>query len=543
MKKINLTLIITALILQCSLSAFAQGRISVTQKNAQITINVDIGREEKSVPVLIKVVGEDGKINFIGDNYTDENGKYSVTYKVNEDGGIFTVKASENGTIMEDCVFLVRTKRIENELIEVLETQAASKDKDSQPLKEIMERYRPALEADETVFNELINSDAVYEKMVKDEKNKSVKNFETFRNAFYGAVMLQKFYELDDKTQICELLTDEPYRTVFGEFAAERLEEATDEITKASAKSMKADYNSCEEFTQNFEFAILKYSIKNLPLWSNVKTVVEKYKDKIGITKTVSNSAYKSITGKSFASYSEIKSALTEIKTSSGGSGGGGKSSKTVAKGESIIVTPVNPPVTEAEVTVNSGKSIFTDMDGYKWAEEAVMHIQSLGIVNGTGDGKFTPERIVTREEAVKMLMLLYKKEITAYPSVIPFTDVANDRWSFPYIAYAYGSKVINGKSESFFGATDTVTRQEMAVMAWNVMKLMGFNDKGREKFGDSDDVALWAKDAVEILGNYGIIHGRSAAKGFVFAPTDDLSRAEAAVIISNIAKKLKQER
>ena len=46
----------------------------------------------------------------------------------------------------------------------------------------------------------------------------------------------------------------------------------------------------------------------------------------------------------------------------------------------------------------------FTDLDGH-WAYKEVTAAKKMGIVEGVGDGKFEPDRIVTGREFAKMLM------------------------------------------------------------------------------------------------------------------------------------------
>lgn len=51
----------------------------------------------------------------------------------------------------------------------------------------------------------------------------------------------------------------------------------------------------------------------------------------------------------------------------------------------------------------------FTDVDPNAWYAEAVTRAAELGIVEGVGDGKFEPDRAITRAEAAAMCVRLYE--------------------------------------------------------------------------------------------------------------------------------------
>lgn len=531
--------IIPAIIAALSIQSFAAS-ITVSQKNDNITVS--ISEADVNEQITLKVENEMGEIRFLDDNYTDDNGKYTITYKLGDgEDGLFNVTAAVGGVKTDTASFIIRSAEIENTLINTLKEEAAKTSPDAKSLKAVVEKYRLALEINEEIFNSLGNPDEVYEKMVKDGKNADIKDFNDFVNAFYKATLLVKYKELPNKNDICAILTKSPYTEAFGEdgtFFAARMKEIVSDAAPYVTSDMSTDYRSAESFIDDIQFSLLRAAISKSPVWTGVKNVAEKYKTKIGISGSISNDKYKSITGNEYDSYAEVKAALKSSDTlssggsSSGGSGSGGN------KGGSAMTMPVNPPARPALNEEKQGQSIFVDMNEFKWADEAVTAIYELGIVNGNGNGCFEPSRGVSRAEAAKMLVMLMKQDISN-PPYIPFKDVTAESWSYPYIAAAYSKGIVKGKSAEIFDGENGVTRQEMAVMAWNTMKAMGFTDKGRELFEDSDEIADWAKESVEILGNYGIVNGRKEGKGYVFVPNEPINRAEAAMIIYNIAKQL----
>lgn len=527
--------------LALSMQSFA-AEIDVVQKNGSVTLS--ISGAESGRQIAIKVENEDGDVRFLDDNYADENGEYSVTYNMGTEGGKFSVTAHD-GTNETTKTFMIRTTGMENALINELKNQAASSSPDSAAFKSLMENYWLALELNDELFNTLADKDEVYVKMVEDSGNASVKDFNELANAFYKAVVLEKYKELTNKKDICDVLAKTPYLEAFGdegEFFAARLNDIVGEAAPYITSDMARDYVNAEKFMYDIQFSLLRAAISKSPVWTGVKKVAENYKGKIGISGSVSNEKYKAITKNDYSSYAAVKSALTSSSGSGGSGGSGGGSGSGKGSGGSVAM-PVNPPVTPTEVVASGngkkqGKSIFTDMEEFNWADEAVSAIYNLGIVNGDGDGCFGPARGVSRAEAAKMIVLLMKKDISN-PIDIPFVDISKDHWSYPYISAAYAGGIINGKSADWFDGESGVTRQEMAVMVWNAMKTMGFTDKGRELFVNESEIADWAIDAVGILSNYGIVNILKVEGGYAFKPEEQINRAEAAIIIYNVAKLL----
>lgn len=535
--------VILASVMTLSMHAFA-AELNISQSGNAVTVSISGAVRDAQIAVIVE--NSDKEIRFLDDNYADENGKYSVTYNLSGDDGVFDVTAYVGGGQTVNGTFMVRSRQIEEELINTLRQQAASASPDAAALKQLTEKYRMALDLNEELYGTLADRDGVFAKMTGDRDNAYVTGFDDFRNAFYRAVAMEKYSELANKGDICTILTASPYVESFGEdgaFFAARMKAIVKNAVPYITDGMDSDYDGAKDFIGDMQFSLLRAAISKSPVWTDVKKIAEAYKDKIGISENVSNDKYKAIIGNNYNSYTEVKEALSPSENGSPG-GGGGKGSKgnkggsASGGGSGMITTPVNPLPQTSEPTVKQGKSVFTDMDGFKWADEAVTAIFELGIVSGDGNGCFAPERTVSRAEAAKMLVLLMKKDVSN-TKYIPFNDVEREHWSYPYISAAYADGIINGKSTDLFDGESGVTRQEMAIMAWNAMRSMGFTDNGREVFADSGEIADWASDAVEILGSYGVVNGRKTEKGYAFAPNEYINRAEAAMMIYNISKLL----
>ena len=177
----------------------------------------------------------------------------------------------------------------------------------------------------------------------------------------------------------------------------------------------------------------------------------------------------------------------------------------------------------------------YDDMTGYEWAASAVLALTESGIVSGTGDRKYEPERVLKREEFMKMLVNTFN--LVDMTATCSFTDVSDtNAWYYIYIASAEKAGITTGRGDGTFGVGDDVTREEMATMVYRAARLSGMNLHGSGKniyaYSDVTSLSAYAIEAVQALTENGVMNGGSDGK---FAPQDGATRAQAAVVIDNI--------
>ncbi|MCK9479095.1 MAG: S-layer homology domain-containing protein [Firmicutes bacterium] len=209
---------------------------------------------------------------------------------------------------------------------------------------------------------------------------------------------------------------------------------------------------------------------------------------------------------------------------SGGGSGGGGKQTIT------STIVPETPVVTPE----GSYTPAFKDIEDVPWALEAIAYLKEQNVISGKVEGTFAPNDSVTREEFVKMIVLalgLHNEYIKS-----AFSDVPPEHWSSTYIQSAIDAELINGIDASNFGLGEKISRQDMSVIIYRAMKKSGKFAPAEVElvFEDAEDIADYAKEAVESLHSQGIINGISET---LFAPRSDLTRAQAAKVIYEAVK------
>ena len=134
-------------------------------------------------------------------------------------------------------------------------------------------------------------------------------------------------------------------------------------------------------------------------------------------------------------------------------------------------------------------------------ATDAAECLYELGLFNGTGvnaDGSpiFSLDRVPTRNEAIKMLVVLLGKENEAKQGTwqTPFTDVAS--WAEPFVGYAYANGLTSGTSPTTYGGDNPVTATQYLTF---VLRALGYQTgtdfQWDEAWKLSDQIGITARE------------------------------------------------
>ena len=191
-----------------------------------------------------------------------------------------------------------------------------------------------------------------------------------------------------------------------------------------------------------------------------------------------------------------------------GGGGGGAPSGKDDKDDENKENIENNENTENTENKPVDTEFGFTDLADFDWAKESVESLTEAGVISKSEDGKFNPEKAVTREEFVKMLVIALGFE--AEDAKADFTDVDANQWYAPYIAIAKVKGITNGRDDGSFGIGQQISRQDMATLAWRALEIAGItsDDTTAESFGDDVEIAEYAKASVYGMKKLGIING-----------------------------------
>ena len=171
----------------------------------------------------------------------------------------------------------------------------------------------------------------------------------------------------------------------------------------------------------------------------------------------------------------------------------------------------------------------FTDVSGH-WAESTIKSFVNAKYINGYSDGTFRPNNSITRAEFVKILNKYFG--LTNKSGKV-FSDTSS-HWAKEEIDIAVTNGIVNGFPDGTFKPEAPITREQASVMISNYKQI---SDKDLDKlntYKDSSEVSDWAQASVEGVLEQGYMSGYPDK---TFGPKKNLTRAEAVVTLSRIAK------
>lgn len=124
----------------------------------------------------------------------------------------------------------------------------------------------------------------------------------------------------------------------------------------------------------------------------------------------------------------------------------------------------------------SSSSGSFTDTDN-----EAVLAMSSLGILNGVGEGRFSPDGSLTREQAAAIV-----NRVARYFGVEdegedhPFTDTEG-RWVDAELSLPYNCGIIKGVTETEFAPEAQLTTEQTILMGLRLYRMLTENDNNTD--------------------------------------------------------------
>lgn len=177
-----------------------------------------------------------------------------------------------------------------------------------------------------------------------------------------------------------------------------------------------------------------------------------------------------------------------------------------------VIYTTValsNPGQTSPEKVIVLEDDIhFDDIDLNDDFYDAVKYLVHAGIVNGYDDGKFYPNKTLTRAELTKIIYaaMTYTGEDDGDMDDAEdfFEDVMEEDWYAPYINKMYKLNKIDGVGDKKFEPNNKVTYEQAVKM---IVSLMGMDKNAQDKGGYPEGYMAVANElgiteGIRIIGN-----------------------------------------
>lgn len=114
--------------------------------------------------------------------------------------------------------------------------------------------------------------------------------------------------------------------------------------------------------------------------------------------------------------------------------------------------------------TMSAGFAAPADVTD-KNEQKAVDVLMALGVVEGYDDGSYKPQRVVSRAEMAKLMVVALGFEEMVAGSTNDFTDVIPNHWAAGYIGVCVDLGIVEGYGDGRFGPEDPVKYSEAATM------------------------------------------------------------------------------
>ena len=180
----------------------------------------------------------------------------------------------------------------------------------------------------------------------------------------------------------------------------------------------------------------------------------------------------------------------------------------------------------------------FADVKDH-WCEDVINEMGSRLIVKGTSDGRFEPQRLVTRGEFITVVMRALGVQNNTYNG--DYTDVHDNDWYATAISTANDYGILCQYKDTTIEPQKNMTREEAVVIIVSAiknvssMKDIQITDEEinslLEEYLDHKDVSNWACGSMSYGVKLGILKGSDQH----LYPKACITRAEATVLIKRM--------
>ncbi len=187
------------------------------------------------------------------------------------------------------------------------------------------------------------------------------------------------------------------------------------------------------------------------------------------------------------------------------------------------------------DATVSQKDWRYQDVSPTASYYEAVENMSRLGLLKGTGDGKFTPEQAVNRAMLITVLHRL--SNAPTAKQAAGFNDVPSDSWFGASVAWAAEQGLVKGYNAVQFGPLDTLNKEQIITVLYRYQKMRGKANAvaiDLSAYADGAEVSDYAKEAVAWAAEVGILTLDNNGK---INPKSTITRALLAVMVNPVTE------
>ena len=181
----------------------------------------------------------------------------------------------------------------------------------------------------------------------------------------------------------------------------------------------------------------------------------------------------------------------------------------------------------EPEEPATDVSEIFLDAAPGAWYKDAVQYAYDNGLMTGVSATEFAPEQTTTRAMIVSILARL--ENVTSAEDA-GFADV-DDEWYATAVNWAASVGVVSGTGEGNFSPNAAITREQLAAMLMNYAAYKGEDVSARADLSAySDQPSAWAEETISWSVAEGLLTGVTADE---LQPQGNATRAQVAAILA----------
>ena len=414
--------------------------------------------------------------------------------------------------------------------------------------KEVLDHQKELNIDTEEIYTALTSSVKVFEKMLTVKEKTAYQSLGEIQQSFRESCAIASVEEGRTAAEILDRLIK--YKDILG--IDPSLAEELDNPQEVGAHIGGRTYAQAVQLQARFLESVC-VSAFNQATRGKMEALLRTYQDQLSLPAAYQSAAkeqksalYKDLESvRNFDSYDDVSNYIKDWFTggntgnagsggSSGGSGGGGGGSASgiSSGGLSAGMADTSKEHTDQDYTASAltPAAKFTDLETVPWATEAIEYLANQKVIQGVRADAFEPDRAVTREEFVKILVGAFG--VSWSGQVTEFADVDAAAWYAPYVFAAAEKGIVQGIDAQHFGIGTEISRQDMAVMLYRTLQILEREPQKNaavQSFADGSQIAEYAKEAVDALCGYGVMNGVSETE---FAPEEHATRAMAAKVI-----------
>ncbi|HWQ76055.1 MAG TPA: S-layer homology domain-containing protein [Syntrophomonas sp.] len=195
--------------------------------------------------------------------------------------------------------------------------------------------------------------------------------------------------------------------------------------------------------------------------------------------------------------------------------------------------------LTNSTYLIISQTGSFPDIKGH-WGQAAIEDMYSRLIVKGMDKDQFMPDREITRAEFAALIVNAMGVAHHVNKTNA-FSDINTADWFYQPVNTIKEYGIIKGYEDNTYRPNQLISREEAMVIIMQAIKTAGIDTAVDDReasdllsqYTDSNTISGWAEKACAVCSKYQIVTGNQG----MLSPANKLTRAQATIMIRNMLK------